>query len=281
MATPSTGSAAQQAKDKAQDLADKATDKAADLAGTAKGQAGDLVNQAKSTATDTLSTGKERATGLLGNVAEALHATSDTLHDNDQDAFARYADVAARQVEDFTSAIRGRSVGELLDEAEGFARREPALFLGGAFLLGIFGARFLKAGTDGSGGSTRSLLSGMTLPGGEGGHQSVANVNRPPGTAYGRDLSQGQASGGSMAGGTARTGALSGGNLPAGNPAAAGSGSMRTAVGTAGAGADAPVRSGTGATPMSTSPMSGSGTPGSGTTATGTTGSGRTGADPS
>lgn len=261
------------------DAVDKAKDAASDLADQAKDKATDLTAQAKHAAEDKLATGKEQATGALANVSEALHATGDALRDQDQDAFARYADMAAREVDQFTSAIRGRSVGELLDEAEGFARREPALFLGGAFLLGIFGSRFLKAGTDGA--SPRGLLSGMTMPGGDSGeHQHLANVNRPPSTAYGRDLTQGRAGTMPASTGAMPTG-LSGGSLPAGNAAAGSMSSMGTTPGMAGAGADAPIRSGTGATPMSTSPMSGSGTPGSGTTATGTQGTGRTGADPS
>lgn len=250
----------------------KAKDAASDLAGQAKDKASDLTTQAKTAATDKLSTGKEQATGALSNVSEALHATGDALREQNQDAFARYADIAAREVDQFTTAIRGRSVGELLDEAEGFARREPALFLGGAFLLGIFGSRFLKAGTDAATGTkTRGMFSEMRFPGGDE-HQRLANANRPPNTAYGRDLTQGHAGASAMPSG------MTGGNLPAGNAAAGSYASMGTTPGLAGAGADAPIASGTGATPMSTSPMSGSGTPGSGTTATGTQGSGRTGA---
>ncbi len=84
------------------------------------------------------------------DASTALHAAGDALHDENRDAFARYAEQAAGQVEQFTSAIRDRSVGEILDEAERFARREPGLFIGGAFLLGIAGARFLKASDSGS-----------------------------------------------------------------------------------------------------------------------------------
>lgn len=58
---------------------------------------------------------------------------------------AGYADAAAEQLDTVTRSFRNRSVGELLDEAERLARRDPALFIGGAFILGVFGARFLKA----------------------------------------------------------------------------------------------------------------------------------------
>ena len=126
---------------------DTAKDAARDAVDTVKDKAGDLVDQAKDAATDRLLQGKEQATGLLAGAADALHDTADALRERDNDAFARYADAAADQVAQFTDALRGKSVGELMDEAERFARRDPGLFLGGAFVLGIFGARFLKAAT--------------------------------------------------------------------------------------------------------------------------------------
>ena len=239
----------------------------------AKEQAAGLVDKARGAASERLEGGVETATGALSNVAEVLHDASDSLREHDQDAFARYAEVAAQQVEQFTEAIRGRSVGDLLDEAERFARREPGLFLGGAFLLGIFGSRFLKSGMGGaaSGGpSTRDFLSGMTLPGGASGGAATRTMGRPASSGFGvaggvtapvahGEAGMSAAAGSSMAGGhvtqpsggSLLAGGLSGGHLPADNPAAAGTGSLRTAVGTPGAGADAAVRSGVGASPLS------------------------------
>ena len=144
------------AKKAAADAADTAKSAASDLAQTAKTEAKDLAQQAKSQATQKADQAKGQAAGALSDVAAALHDTSDSLRDQDRDAFARYADQAATQLDQFTSAVRDRSVGELLDEAERFARRDPGLFLGGAFLLGIFGARFLKASDTGSQGGRRS-----------------------------------------------------------------------------------------------------------------------------
>ena len=112
---------------------------------TAKEQAGALVEQAKTTAADAVEQRKTQATDLLDETAGALHDAADALRDGDHDVFARYAESAADQVAHFTDSIRSKSVGQLLDEAEGFARRDPGLFLSGAFLLGIFGARFVKA----------------------------------------------------------------------------------------------------------------------------------------
>lgn len=120
-----------------------------DVKAEAKAKAADLKDKAQDEAKDRLAEGKSKATDALGDVAGALHDAGDALRDRDRDAFAHYAEAAADQVEQFTGAIRERSVGEILDEAERFARRDPGLFIGGAFLLGIFGARFLKASAPG------------------------------------------------------------------------------------------------------------------------------------
>ncbi len=129
-----------EAKAKASALKDDVKDKAAGLA-----------DQAQTEAKERVDAGKQKAAGALENVADALHDTGDALRENDQDAFARYADNAADQLDQFVDGIRDRSVGELFDEAERFARQDPGLFVGGAFLLGIFGARFLKASASDAG----------------------------------------------------------------------------------------------------------------------------------
>lgn len=120
-------------------------DKAAEAVSQAKHKASDLAETAKSAAADRLDDQKRHATGALSDVADALHDTSDSLRDHDQDAFARYAEAAASQVETLTQTLRTKNVGELIDDVERFARRDAGLFIGGAFLLGILGGRFLKA----------------------------------------------------------------------------------------------------------------------------------------
>src|SRR5262249_48746129 len=54
-------------------------------------------------------------------------------------------DQAAEQIERFSRYLRETDIDDLLYEAQHIARRQPALFLGGAFVLGVLGARFLKS----------------------------------------------------------------------------------------------------------------------------------------
>jgi hypothetical protein len=67
------------------------------------------------------------------------------LRKQGQDSVAQYADKAADQVERFSGYLRETDVDEIMEEVRGFARRRPALFLGGAATLGFLGTRFLKS----------------------------------------------------------------------------------------------------------------------------------------
>ncbi len=126
--------------------------------GEAKQQAGKLADQAKEQASSRTAEQKERATESLDHVAQALHQTGDNLRDEEQQTVARYMDDAATQVERLAGYLKEKSPEDLFHEAERFARREPAMFVGGAFALGLLGARFLKSSSPGksSGSSGRS-----------------------------------------------------------------------------------------------------------------------------
>jgi hypothetical protein len=81
----------------------------------------------------------------MGTVAGAVRRTSEQLREQEQGMVADYAESAAEQLDRFSAYLRNTDVDELWSEVEGFARRQPAIFLGGALLLGFFGARLLRA----------------------------------------------------------------------------------------------------------------------------------------
>ena len=58
---------------------------------------------------------------------------------------AGYIPSAAEGLEQASSAIQNRSVGELVDFVEDFARRNPAAFFGTSVLAGFVLSRFLKS----------------------------------------------------------------------------------------------------------------------------------------
>lgn len=104
-----------------------------------------IVDRVKQTATSQLSAQKDKATDGLGSVAQAVRQTTQGLRDHQQDTVAQYVDRAADQIERLSDRLKNKDVAELLDDAQRLARQQPALFIGGAFALGLVGARFLKS----------------------------------------------------------------------------------------------------------------------------------------
>lgn len=104
-----------------------------------------LVGRVREQTTNQLNTQKNRATDGLGSVVHAVRGTSQKLREERHDTVARYVDQAANQIERFSNGLRQRDVGELMNDAQRFARERPALFVGSAFAAGLLGARFLKS----------------------------------------------------------------------------------------------------------------------------------------
>jgi hypothetical protein len=112
-----------------------------------KGLAEGVVDEAKKAAESQIANQKNKVADSLGGVAHALRQATSARHEPVIDTVRPYVDKAADQVERVSSYVQDRSLRDMASDLESFARREPALFLGGAFLAGLVGGRFLKAGT--------------------------------------------------------------------------------------------------------------------------------------
>jgi len=89
---------------------------------------------------------KTKAAEGLGSVAQALRQSGETLRSkNPETPIPQYISSAADQVERLSGYLRANSVGDMVNGLEQFARSQPALFIGSAFMLGLIGARFLKS----------------------------------------------------------------------------------------------------------------------------------------
>jgi len=119
--------------------------KVGDVVSQTQEKAGEVVDQVKQQASTQIDTQKGRASEALGSVALAIRQTGTQLHDQDNAQIAQYADKAAEQIENLASYLRNTDISQMATQVERFARRQPALFLGGALALGLFGARFLKS----------------------------------------------------------------------------------------------------------------------------------------
>jgi len=113
-----------------------------DLVHDAKDVAGKVVDPAKDFVGDQVTEKQDMAADQIGQIAEALHRSSDELNDS----FAGpYVKKAADALEHISHSVRTASFGTIVEKTENFARRDPLLFIGGAFTLGLLAARFLKS----------------------------------------------------------------------------------------------------------------------------------------
>ncbi len=92
---------------------------------------------------------KGRAADGLGSVAAAIREASEHLRAENQ-TLATYADKAVDQIQHFADRMRDKDPAEMMRNLEQFARRNPTAFVGGAFVLGLGLARFLKSSDTGA-----------------------------------------------------------------------------------------------------------------------------------
>jgi len=118
----------------------------ADTMDQAKEKLADAASRAGDKVASRLDVQKDRAAQGLGSVAQALRQASDQIR-NEQEGAAvhEYVVSAANQVERLSRYLRSTETREMVSGLERFARQQPALFVGGAFMLGLLGARFLKS----------------------------------------------------------------------------------------------------------------------------------------
>jgi hypothetical protein len=88
--------------------------------------------------------GLETAAGGIETAAQTIRRVSTDMQ-TDQPQIAEFASTAADRAEDLARYLRETDVREMIGNVENFARRQPLLFLGGAFVLGVAASRFIKA----------------------------------------------------------------------------------------------------------------------------------------
>jgi hypothetical protein len=87
---------------------------------------------------------KAKAAQGLGSIADVIHQAGDGLR-SENEALASMVDTASTQLKQFADHIRTRGAGDLMEDVAAFGRRRPAVFVGGALLIGLGLARFLKS----------------------------------------------------------------------------------------------------------------------------------------
>ncbi|CAN5719171.1 hypothetical protein BH09MYX1_BH09MYX1_00370 [soil metagenome] len=118
---------------------------AENVASDLKSFAGGVAQEVKKTAEKKLVERKGRVAESLGGVADALRHTTTNDDAPVAEELRPMIEKAADHVDRVSRYVDKSTMGDMLEDVQSFARREPALFLGGAFFLGLIGGRFLKA----------------------------------------------------------------------------------------------------------------------------------------
>jgi len=104
-----------------------------------------LMDRVRDKANEQLSTQKDRATDGIGNVVKAVRRSTQELREDHHETVADYVERAADQLELLSTRLKNKDLGELMRDAQNLAKRQPAIFIGTAFMLGLAGARFMKS----------------------------------------------------------------------------------------------------------------------------------------
>lgn len=135
--------------DKAQVLANQASEEAkqkvTETTAVAKEQAKRVVTQVGEQAKSTVEARKSDVAHELGSVADVVRQTSYEAGIGTSPAIVDYGQRIADQIEGISSYLDAHGVEDILWDVQDFGRRQPAVYLGGAFMLGLIAGRFLRS----------------------------------------------------------------------------------------------------------------------------------------
>jgi gas vesicle protein len=142
---------AEQAKQVANDLKDAASAVVDGVSDAAKQEAEEIgvaakeiLDHAADRVKSSVKEQKEAGAEYLERVASAIDRAAGEF-EADVPQAARYIRQAGSELNNVATAVRQRDLRELVSEVENVARRQPALFFGGAVVLGFAALRFLKS----------------------------------------------------------------------------------------------------------------------------------------
>lgn len=138
--------AVDKAQDVASEIADETKQKVSETTTAAKEQAKRVVSQVGEQAKSTVETRKGEVAQELSSVADVVRQT--TYEAGASPTVMEYGQKIADQIEGVSSYFNNHGVEDILADAQDFGRRQPALFLGGAFMLGLVVGRFLRSSSD-------------------------------------------------------------------------------------------------------------------------------------
>ncbi len=156
-------------KDKLNSTADKAKEMASSAMDTATEAGRTVTAEVKAHASDTLDAVRDAAGERAGAVRDTLVDAADRLADRlgaegdgTTGLSAQVLNGLAGGVATVSDSLRGRTLGDLLADAQGYARRHPGTFAVGAAIAGFALARFI--GSSGQRDAHRRVADTQGLP---------------------------------------------------------------------------------------------------------------------
>ncbi len=142
---------------------------AEDAAQTLKDEGRRLATGLKAKADSLANEQKQTATSYLNDFSEAVNSLTSTLDERGHGTIASYTRSAADELRRMGGSIEARDYSELARDVGAFAQRNPAVFFGGAFVIGFGIARFLASSRTGAHGGEDSarphpLTTGAATP---------------------------------------------------------------------------------------------------------------------
>jgi len=161
------------AKQTAQELTTQAQEQVEEVISQTAQQATQAVSEIKEQATSTYFAQRDRAVEMLNALASALKSTSQNLTDEakngvqDQSAVTTLGplvDQMADRIAYSAEFLREKDMSGLMREAQTLAKKQPILFLGAMFGIGVAGARMFKGMSESSDSNSASSQSGSSFP---------------------------------------------------------------------------------------------------------------------
>lgn len=136
---------------------DATAEKAQEVAGQAQEKAGEAAQKVQESVRRQVDERSTQAGERVGGTAEDMRSVGEELRKQGKDGAAKMAERAAEQTQKVGSYLQEKNSDDLLHDLEDFGRKRPWAVLAGGLLIGVAGARFLKA-------SSRDRYQQRTLP---------------------------------------------------------------------------------------------------------------------
>lgn len=133
------------AKEVAGDVAADVKQKAGETKDHVVAQLKDVRDEVTSQTKSGLQEGRHQVASQVGGVASAFQQVGEQLRNEDHPHLAQYTERVGSRVKGVADYLENRDLGDIVSDVEGFARRQPAAFVGLSLVLGLAAARFLKS----------------------------------------------------------------------------------------------------------------------------------------